>query len=726
MQRHFFRLTLISLFLFVGCFMNDANHEAAAEAGNGPRDTETIRRDGNHLKDEPSLYLQQHAHNPIDWYPWGPEALELAKAGNKPIFLSIGYSSCHWCHVMEHEVFEHDDVAVYMNNHFVCIKVDREERPDLDRVYMEAVQMMTGRGGWPMSVFLTPDLKPFYGATYIPHDPFLQLAQRIHQVFLEQPDQLARQASDVAARIGALARTQPGEGEGPDHAAIDAVTARAPESYDATHGGFRQDQKFPTPVKWRFLLHEYRRRPTEDLGRMIVHSLEAMSQGGLYDHVGGGFHRYTVDVDWTVPHFEKMLYDNGQLTGLFIEAGVVLDRPDFLATGTDALDFLLRDMRDPGGAFYSSYDADSGGEEGTYYVWNRAEINAVAEPDDGPVLAEVLGVTETGNFEHTGSSVLTVRADNAAIAARHGRSEAEVAGLLTKYRDQLRDVRDQRVAPGLDRKIITSWNGLVLASLCQGYAATGNTDYLDAARKAADFLLDSHRRQDGSLRRASSEGRTSGEGIIDDYAFFSDGLMELWQVSGEVRYLTAARELMDVAVAEFGRDAGGFYMSRQGVDAPLGRTVDHFDSVIPSGNAVMLVNLVKLGSLTGVTDYHQTARDGLAAWSGLLDRAGLEMAWWFAAARRVNGPFYDVVITEGDGKDALMAALLRTLPVSAVVNLIPADGAGADLLAVAPALAGKKAVDGRATAYVCRFGTCQAPTQDPAVMLEQILEGWQP
>jgi uncharacterized protein YyaL (SSP411 family) len=676
----------------------------------------------NHLVNEPSLYLQQHAHNPIDWYPWGEEALTRARTEDKPIFLSIGYSSCHWCHVMEQEVFEHDDVAHFMNAHFICIKVDREERPDLDAVYMEAVQMMTGRGGWPMSVFLTPELKPFYGGTYFPKAQFLNLTAQIEEIFRERRGELEAQAEQAAAGIRKSSLMGLGEGPGVESSMITAAVDAARQSWDKVYGGFRQSQKFPTPVKWRFLLHEYRHQGDEQLGRMIVQSCEAMAQGGLYDHVGGGFHRYTVDERWTVPHFEKMLYDNGQLAGLMLEAGVVFDRPDFTASGLDVLDFLLRDMRADDGGIFASYDADSGGEEGSYYVWDRAEIAAVAGPEDGPVLADLLGVSQEGNFEHSGKSVLTRRSDLQRVAREHGRSAEQVGALFDRHRAALRAKRDLRTPPGLDRKVVTSWNGLAITALVQGYAVSGETRYLEGARKAADFLLDQHRRPDGSLWRTTSEGRHAGEGVLDDYAFLADGLLELYQVSGQTRYLAAARQLTDFAIAHFQRPEGGFYLSRAEVEAPLGRRADFFDSVEPAGNSVMMVNLIRLGAVTGETSYHQLARNELDRMSDLLDRAGLEMAWWFDAARRVLGPYHDVVVV---GSDSLARELIQRLPASAVVSVLPVGGADAELLKLAPALEGKTAIDGQPTAYVCHFGTCQAPTGDAQEMLRQALAGWE-
>ncbi|MCB1184391.1 thioredoxin domain-containing protein [bacterium] len=701
--------------------MSDDNNNSDNDFPRNPPPSaspDDLRRHGNRLRDEASLYLRQHAHNPLDWYPWGPEALERARTENRPVFLSIGYSSCHWCHVMEHEVFEDDEVAAFMNAHFVSIKVDREERPDLDSVYMDAVQAMTGRGGWPMSVFLTPDLKPFHGGTYIPRDHFLQLVRQIDEVLRTRRADVERQADQVTDHIAAALPAGPAPADAAlDASLIDRAVARAGEVYDAVNGGFQQQQKFPTPVKWRFLLHRHRRRNDPDTAARVAHTLEAMQGGGLQDHVGGGFHRYTVDHRWTVPHFEKMLYDNAQLAALYLEGGAALDRPDFTATGLDTLDFLMREMQDPAGGFYGSFDADSGGEEGTYYVWSPADLAAAVGEADAAILADVLGVDERGNFEGTGASVLTRRHDLGRIAARHGRNLEDVAALFPRHRTALRAFRDQRTPPGLDRKIITSWNGLTIAALVLGYAATGSTRYLDGARRAADHLLARHRRADGTLCRATSEGRAAGEGVLDDYAFLADGLVDLFQYGGDPRHLAAARELIDFARVDFARDDGpGYHLSGRRADAPLGRTVDYFDSVIPSGNAVMVRNLVRLAALTGESGYRDEAVAILSGWHDLLRRGGLELAGWLDAQLLVAGPCLDVVIA-GDPDDDGTAALLRTyrkvMPAHAVLARVPAAGAPDDLLALAPALAGKAARDGRATAYVCEHGACRAPTPDP-------------
>ncbi len=687
----------------------------------GHRSTDSIRRDGNRLRDEASLYLRQHAHNPVDWYPWGDEALSRAAAQDRPIFLSIGYSSCHWCHVMEKEAFDDDGIAAFLNEHFVCIKVDREERPDLDGLYMDAVQALTGRGGWPMSSFLTPEGKPFHGGTYFPPAAFAQLIEQVARLWREHPASLRAQAEQVAAHVATAPEWAVAAAAEVDEAPLLAAVARAVESFDDAHGGFTQHQKFPLPVRWRFLLHRWQRTGDGHLRVMIESTLAAFAGGGLRDQLGGGFHRYTVDPAWTVPHFEKMLYDNAQLALLFLEAGAALERPDFTAVARETLDFLLREMRAPEGGLYASFDADSGGHEGSYYVWTPAEIAAVAGPLDGPRLAAYLGVTEAGNFEDTGASVLTRRT--------FGRGEdgadldPDGAALLARHRPALLAARAQRTPPGLDAKVVTAWNGLAIAALARGATACDEPAFATAAGAAADFLLAHHLRASGLPWRASSEGRVAGDGIIDDVACLADGLIELFLATGEARRLASARDLADVARRRFAHPDGGYYQAAADAATPLGRGLELFDNVTPSGSAVMLQVLLRLGALTGETAYEDEATAALASRAGLLGRGGLDVAGWLDAAALVLAPPRVVVVAgepDDEGARALLAEARRGLPWDVLAVAVPAAGAGAELAAPAPALGGKVARGAVATAYVCRGRTCGAPATTAADLRAQV------
>ncbi|MBU0741156.1 thioredoxin domain-containing protein [bacterium] len=696
--------------------MNDETTEVRTPA--------RIREAGNHLRDESSVYLRQHAHNPVDWYPWGDEALDRARDQDKPIFLSIGYSSCHWCHVMEHEVFEHDDVAALLNESFVCIKVDREERPDLDAAYMEAVQAMTGRGGWPMTVFLTPGLKPFFGGTYFPRDQFLHLCRNIAKSYAEQRGEVAGQATRVAEHLSGMPLAGGGD-RVPDLQAVAAVAETALARYDETWGGFQQQQKFPTPLRWRFLLHQYRRTGDERIAAAVEHTLAAMGSGGIHDHLGGGFHRYTVEQTWLVPHFEIMLYDDAQLAGLYLEASAVFDDARFRGIAVDLLDFMLRDMSDPAGGFYASYDADSGGEEGSFYVWTPAEIVAVAGPVDGPVLCRLLGVTPEGNFE--GRSILTRRVPAAAAAAEFGRAEADVAALFDTYRQALYDRRAERVRPGLDRKLVTAWNGMALSAFARGHAVLGDARYLEAARLAADRLWALHRDERGRLCRASTDGVRSGDGIVDDYALLAEGLLDLYQAGGQAKYLRWARELLATARDLFVDPEGGIFLTAGDAEAPLGRRTDVFDSVEPSGASAMLHALLRESALTGEPDGLTRVGEVLARHGDLLASAGVEMAWWADAASLYHGPHYDVVIA-GDpaaaGTRALREAYWRLDPSFAVLSSVPATGPDGGLADLLPGTRGKSAVGGVPTAYVCSFGACAEPATVAPKLQAQLRAQW--
>ncbi len=686
-----------------------------------------IRRDGNALQRETSLYLRQHAHNPLDWRPWGDEALERARVGRLPIFLSIGYASCHWCHVMEREVFENDEVAAYLNAHFVCIKVDREERPDLDAVYMDAVQGMTGAGGWPLSVFLTADAQPIYGGTYFPAPQFLELARRVREVYVTRTGEVEEQAAAVAARLLA-GPTFADEAAGGviDAELIDAVAARAVALFDPEWGGFTGPAKFPVPPRWQFLLHHHRRTGDVRSARLLGLTLTTMASGGIYDHVGGGFHRYATDAAWLVPHFEKMLYDNALLASLYLEAGLVLQQPLLLAVARDTLAFLVREMSGPEGGFYASFDADSGGLEGSYYVWTPDDLSLVAGPEDGPALAGLLGVTAAGNFAD-GASVLTRRADLAELAARHGRDEAEIAALFNEYRDELRDYRDRREGPTLDTKVITAWNGLAISALAQAYGATGEPAWRIAAERAADWLEQAHRRPDGRLLRAGTDGPATGDGILEDYAFLAVGLLDLYQATGDESRLRRALELIDITRRDFADPAGGCWLTAAAAEVPLGRKTELFDSVTPSGNSAFLQALLRAAALTGRDEYREEAARTIARYAVIMEKAGLEMAWWFDAALRLNGPFYDVVVA-GDPADAatraLTATVTRLLPPHVTLARVSAAGASADLAALLPAATGKVARDGGPCAYVCEHGACLEPATDPDALREQLLAGW--
>lgn len=679
-----------------------------------------IREQGNRLKAERSVYLKQHAYNPMDWYSWGDEALYRAKAEDKPIFLSIGYASCHWCHMMENEVFTKDDIAEFMNEYFINIKVDREERPDIDAVYMEAVQTMTGGGGWPLSVFLTPDLKPFYGGTYYPHDQFLALAEQIIQAINDNRDRVEETASGLQ---NILTQNPPiSSTNNLNQELIESLAEKTKAYYDKQWGGFLGEMKFPTPVRWSFLLHYYRKTGDPEIAEMIRTTLDKMASGGLQDHIGGGFHRYTVDKAWLVPHFEKMLYDNAQLAALFLEASVIFDDPDYEAVATATLDFMLNDMSGSEGAFYASYDADSEGQEGLFYLWTEKELIEIVGQQDGPILAAILGISSRGNFEN--SNVLTRRAEYHDIEQQFSIDEAIIRKLYEKYRPILYKHRAKRPAPNLDKKIITSWNGLAISAFANAAGVLNDRKYLEAAENAANYILRVHLQKDGSLFRASYDGQPKNDGILDDYAFLANSLPDLYQASGNIDYLKQAIALVEYIRVNFKSDESGYYLTHKDTDIPMGRKIELFDSVRPSGNSVMVQVLLKVAAFTGNTAYREEAKKLLNVYSEIISKAGLEMAWWLDAGIKYHGPFYELIIigdADNDYTHDLKQVFWDNFPAHAVLISGSAKDMDYNLLQSAK---GKTAIKGIPTAYVCKFGACNLPTSDIVELKTQLMEGW--
>ncbi len=686
------------------------------------RQPQEIREQGNRLKDEGSLYLRQHAHNPIDWFPWGEQALERARAADCPIFLSVGYASCHWCHVMEQEVFEDDEVAELLNTHFVCIKLDREERPDLDAVYMEALQALSGGGGWPMSLFLTPDLKPFHGETYMPRQRFLALARRIMELFSEHREMVTGQAALLHRRVATDPELSP-EAEVDRQVLQDA--ARQAEAYhDMTWGGFRGQMKFPTPPRWRFLLHHHRRTGEERWADMVRRTLDNMASGGIHDQLGGGFHRYATEPTWVVPHFEKMLYDNAQLAGLFCEAYQALGVLRYGEVARATLDFLLREMQDEAGGFHASYDADSGGAEGTYYVWTPAELRRIAGDDDGAALAGLLGVTQEGNFE--GRAIPTLRADRQEVARQSGVPVEALGDLLERWRPALLEARARREPPGLDRKLVTAWNGMAISAMAAGHLALGDRRYLEAAERAAERLWALHRRPAGGLLRSSNDGVAANEAVLGDYAFLGLGLLDLHQASQDPLWLRRTLALVEVVRERFAHPEAGFYQTPADHPAPMGRQVEFLDSVRPSANAAMALLLVRAGALSGRAAYRQQAEAMLGAFSPWMKRFGLEMAAWMDAADSLLGPLYEVVVAGEPGADetrALVAAVRKFGLAQVLLITVPADGPDEQTAALMPTTAGKTSQGRVAAAYVCEQGSCNAPVFEAEALRRLLGEG---
>ncbi len=672
-------------------------------------------RPANRLAGETSPYLLQHAHNPVDWYPWGPEALERAQTEDRPIFLSVGYSACHWCHVMERESFENPAIAQLMNEHFINIKVDREERPDLDQIYMAAVQAMTDHGGWPMSVFLTPDLKPFFGGTYYPPDDargmpgFPRVLLSVHRAWQERRDEIVAQAGQMVDHLKALASLPQGQG-GLTEALLDQASRQLARAFDPSHGGFGGAPKFPHPMDLKLLLRQFARKGDTHSLHMVRHTLDKMARGGIYDHLGGGFARYSTDDRWLVPHFEKMLYDNALLASVYLEAFQATGDAEFERVARETLDYVLGRMTSPEGGFYSTEDADSEGVEGKYYVWALPEIVALLGDEKAKTFAYVYDVTESGNWEE--HNILNLPKTLAQSAKMLGRDEASLRSELGESRARLLVAREQRVPPGKDTKILTSWNGLMLAPLAEGGLILKDTRYIDAAARAAAFLVERLRDDRGRLLHCYKDGQARFNGYLDDYANLIDGLTRLYESTGEPRWLREALRLSDVMIEEFSdAERGGFYYTGLSHEALIARQRDAYDNATPSGNAMAATALVRLGAVTGRNDLTEAGRKTLEAIQVVLERAPMAAGQSLVALDFLLGSTQEFAVLAG-GDPAEFRTVLETIAGRFLPHRVVAPATSvqaAELAETLPLLANRSAQNGRTTTYICEHFACSAP-----------------
>jgi len=669
----------------------------------------------NRLAHEASPYLRQHAENPVDWYPWGEEALRAAREADKPILLSIGYAACHWCHVMAHESFEDPDTADLMNRHFINIKVDREERPDLDSIYMSAVVALTGQGGWPMTVALTPDGRPFFGGTYYPPTPrhgmpaFRQVLLALAEAWQERRGDVEGSAGEIAdhLRQTALAEALGGGGALNDDLLDQALNGLL-RSFDSRLGGFGRAPKFPPSMTLEFLLRVYAQRGDGMALHMAEHTLTKMAHGGIYDQLGGGFARYSTDEHWLVPHFEKMLYDNALLARVYLHAWQVTGKPLYRRVVEETLDFVLREMRHEGGGFYSSYDADSEGEEGKFYVWTADEIRA-ALGDEAERFMAAYGVSVAGNWE--GHNILHIAEDLSGLGDLTGLDEA---------RQKLFAIRARRVPPGLDDKVLTAWNGLMLAAFAEAGRVLARPDYTAAAVANAKFLRATMRRDDGRLLRSwqAAAGDARYNAYLEDYAFLADGLLALYETTFDPRWFAWARELADRMLDHFSDPAGGFFDTSDDHEALLHRPKDVQDNATPSGNGMAAHVLLRLGLFTGEGRYWDTAERMVAGLYEPMARYPGAFAHWLGAAAFILAEPQEVAVI-GDPAAAGTRTLLDVVQRAYRPDLVVAAGEGAAAEAI-PLLANRERLDGRAAAYVCRRFVCQRPTDDPAALVEQL------
>ncbi len=678
----------------------------------------------NRLINETSPYLLQHAENPVDWYAWGEEALGRARDEDRPILLSIGYSACHWCHVMERESFENDDIAALMNDSFVNIKVDREERPDLDAVYMEAVQMMTGSGGWPMTVFLTPEGHPYYGGTYFPPEDrqgmpgfprLLAAASQAYHTNKGEIDRVTRQLAEQMGRTGQMPRGFTPLTTEVMHNAYSQLATQ----FDHLNGGFGNAPKFPQPMTPEFLLRYNRHGFNARALEMVELTLQKMAYGGIYDQVGGGFHRYSTDAYWLVPHFEKMLYDNALLVRLYLHAWQVTGNPLYRRITEETLDYVLREMTDPAGGFYSAQDADSEGVEGKFFVWTPDELRPLLG-DDADLVMGYYGVTERGNFE--GENILNVTRPPEEYASQRGVSEDSLAQAITRARAILLDVREQRIHPLRDDKVLTSWNGLMLRSFAEAGAALGRPDYLDAARKNADFVLAAMRSADGRLLRTWRNGQAKLNGYLEDYACLADGLLSLHEATLEPRWLQEAVSVADDMALLFWDDAvGGFYDTGSDHEELVIRPRDVFDNAQPCGGSVASDVLLRLAVVTGSDDFSAKGATPLRAMQQMLGRAPSATGHWLGALDFYVSLPREIVIV-GPSDDPAAAAMLqevsaRFMPNRVVVGV--SDPANPPLQD-SPLLEQRVMQEGLSTAYVCENYACQLPVTDAAALAAQL------
>ena len=678
----------------------------------------------NRLANETSPYLLQHAENPVDWYPWGEEALNRARNEDRPILLSIGYSACHWCHVMERESFENHDIAALMNEHFVNIKVDREERPDLDAVYMEAVQMLTGSGGWPMTVFLTPEGRPFYGGTYFPPEDrpgmpgfprLLAAASQAYHTNKSEIDRVTRQLSDQMGRTGQMPRGFTPLTTEVMHGAYSQLATQ----FDHLNGGFGNAPKFPQPMTPEFLLRYYRHGFNARALEMVELTLQKMAYGGMYDQVGGGFHRYSTDAYWLVPHFEKMLYDNALLARLYLHAWQITGNSEYRRITEETLDYVLREMTDSAGGFYSAQDADSEGVEGKFFVWTPDELRPLLG-EDADLIMGYYGVTERGNFE--GSNILNVPVPPAQFANRMDLAEDNLSDTIARARAILLEVREQRIHPLLDDKVLTSWNGLMLRAFAEAGAALGRSDYVDAARGNAAFVLDNMRDANGRILRTWRNGEAKLLGYLEDYACLADGLIALHEATLEPRWLVEAVSLADGMVDLFWDDAvGGFYDTGSDHEQLVIRPRDVFDNAQPCGGSVASDVLLRLGVITGNDDYSSKGATPLRALQQLLGRAPGATGHWLAALDfYVSLPREIVIVgsTDADSTRSMLNAVnSRFMPNKVAVGMADPDNPP---LKDSPLLEHRAMQDGQPTAYVCENYACQLPVTDAAALAAQL------
>ena len=678
----------------------------------------------NRLIDETSPYLQQHAHNPVEWYPWGDEAFARAGAENKPILLSIGYSACHWCHVMEHESFEDEEVAMLMNDLFINMKVDREERPDLDEVYMNAVQMLTGRGGWPMTVFLTPDGKPFYGGTYFPPEDrygvpgFPRVLRGVAQAYRERPEEVKKSVEQILSGLNRVADFQESQ-RAFSLEAIGQSAEQLSQAYDPEYGGLGRAPKFPNAGVFELFLRHYGRSKERRFLDMVTHTLTKMAEGGIYDHLGGGFHRYSVDEKWLVPHFEKMLYDNAQLTRIYAQVYIITKEPFFKRVVEETADYLLREMLYPEGGFYSTQDADSEGQEGKFFTWSHEEIIGILGEEAGEIFSRTYDVSDFGNFE--GKNILhsILTPEQAAKFFRKERQEIE--RIMAEVRAKLFQEREKRVRPFRDEKILTSWNGLMLSGLAEAIKVSASPRYIEAAAKTVKLIFTRIFR-DGFLLHTYKDSQAKLHGYLDDYAFLAAGLLDLYEATLERSTLEQALQLAEMMIREFWDDIdGAFFYTGKSHKELISRTKPAFDSSVPSGNSIATQVLLRLYHYTGREDYLRRAEKILRLYYDAMEKQPFGFVHMLSALDFYLEKPKEIVLV-GRIKDEATQDLLKKIHSLYLPNMtLQLVAPDEPLKAISPLLEGKTQLDGKPTVYVCHNFTCSPPVTEWEDLRELLL-----
>jgi uncharacterized protein YyaL (SSP411 family) len=696
--------------------------------------SESPGRRPNRLINEKSPYLLQHAYNPVDWYAWGEETFDKAKREDKLIFLSIGYSTCHWCHVMERESFEDPEVAQLMNETFISVKVDREERPEIDNVYMKVCQMVTGSGGWPLTIVMTPDQQPFFAATYIPKEDnfgrmgMMSLIPRLGEFWKTRREDVVNSSQEIVAALQKM--SAPGLSAALDESALELAFEDLTQRFDMRHGGFGNAPKFPTPHNLLFLLRYWKRRNATQALEMVEKTLEGMRRGGIYDHVGFGFHRYSTDAQWLVPHFEKMLYDQALLALAYTEGYQAAKKREYAQSAEEILAYVSRGLTSPEGGFYSAEDADSEGVEGKFYLWKESEIRQLLSIEEADWVVRAFNVSAEGNFREQGSSgpngenILHHSESPESIASRLGIPPQEFERRWQTAREKLFRARERRIHPHKDDKILADWNGLMIAAFARAAQALGESRYAESASRAAKFVLGQMRSPDGGLLHRYRDGQAAVAGNLDDYVFMAWALTELYEATFNIQYLEAALDLVQRALRDFWDDEqGGFYFTAQSSEKVLVRSKEIYDGAVPSGNSVAILVLLRLARMTGRSEFEEKAWQTARAFGRTVRESPAAYTQMMVGLDFAVGPSFEVVISgnlEAQDTRAMLDALRSRFIPNKVILLRPDVPGGGEIARLAAFTQSQTSLDGKATAYVCQNFRCNLPTTDIAEMLKNL------